>query len=63
MVLIKISPFDRLPISRQNFILNWKLDNFNLYKSHFGSKTLTELNINEILSISDIIYSQKLIKR
>lgn len=55
MTLIKISEFERLPESRQDYLLKWKIDNLDLYQSKFGGKTLTELSATDLLSISDMI--------
>lgn len=59
MKLIKVSEFDRLPDSRQDYLVQWKIDNLELYQSKFGSKTLTELTTSDILSISDLIKPKK----
>lgn len=58
MTLIKISEFERLPEYRQNYLVKWKVENFELYQSKFGSKTLTELSLTNIMELSEMIINQ-----
>lgn len=58
MQLIKISEFDRLPEYRQNYLVKWKAENLKLYQSKFGSKTLSELSLTNIMELSDLIINQ-----